>query len=255
MQRKLIRNGCVFSAILIFQLLCLWSVNGEDPAIRFMREAQNRADYWRTRGYDFDPLVMGADAMDRRVDSERRAAYWRELGFEFDPSQMTADTMDQKAEAKLRVEYWRRWGIEFDDPTMDAETMDEAAVQLKERLELEKWKAEKGEQPAIIIDEKAAEKMRTPPQIRGAKRTRTTPPNATGPAAPLQFGGGAGGAGGIGGGQRGAVPAQGGGNPSPQANVPNSRRARGGSLQDLRNLEPEEADAILEELQRDQQGL
>lgn len=190
----------------------------EDTAQRFMREAFARAEYWQARGHNFDPLIMSADSMDRKVEDINRAAYWKERGFEFDWRSMSAATMDRKSEAMLRVEYWKRWGIQFDAHVMDAEMMDEAAVKLQEAREIIAKMQGNGETPMMIMDGSVADSLLVPPKLKGAHQVdRRAAPGQI----PLQLGnemmggmgagnmglGGIANAGGFGGGAAGNPPA------------------------------------------------
>src|SRR6056297_93875 len=135
----------------------------DDAAERFIREAQNRAEYWKARGHEFDPFLMSADSMDRHVENRKRAAYWAERGFQFDPEKLSAFAMDRAAEAVLRAEYWKRWGIEF-----DSELMDDAAVKLQgAQAAIKKLEEELGDAPAMVFDQAAAKIMAQPPKVRG----------------------------------------------------------------------------------------
>lgn len=144
----------------------------EDPADRFLREARNRAEYWKARGYEFDPLQYSADSMDRKVRDVKRAEHWAERGLKFNPSKLSAPAMDRAAEAILRAEYWQRWGIQFDANVMDAETMDEAAVKLQQvRKELEKIRKANDNSPILVLDEASARLIEQPPVLK-AKTSR-----------------------------------------------------------------------------------
>ena len=58
----------------------------------------DRARYWKSRGYEFDPVQMSADEMNLQVKAIERSEYWAEKGYTFDPKLMTADDMDAAAE-------------------------------------------------------------------------------------------------------------------------------------------------------------
>jgi hypothetical protein len=231
--------------------------SAEDTAQRFMREAFARAEYWQARGYNFDPLIMSADSMDRKVEDINRAAYWKERGFEFDARSMSAATMDRKAEATLRVEYWKRWGIQFDAQVMDAEMMDDAAVKLQEAQEIIEKMQENGETPMMIMDRDTADTLLAPPKIKGANQVaRRVAPGQV----PMQVGdgnmggmgmgmggGGMGNAGGFGGGM-------GGGPPVINLNDNDAQRSGGaratGGLQIPPGVEIEDFLMYLQELRR-----
>lgn len=208
-------TGGVMMVLMIQLLSVCWAVADDpiDPAERFIREAQNRAEYWKARGYSFDPFLMSADSMDRHVQNQQRAAYWAERGFKFDPDKLSAYAMDRTAEAVLRAEYWKRWGIEFDAQVMDAETMDDAAVKLQRaQVAIQELKEKFGDAPAMVFDEAAAKIMSTPPKVKGGQQTNRPAQTAAVPPAiapPIMAGGagiGIGGMGmGMGGGNRGNV--------------------------------------------------
>ncbi|GEM_PF-6592893 len=165
----------------------------DDAAERFIREAQNRAEYWKARGHEFDPFLMSADSMDRHVENRQRAAYWAERGFRFDPAKLSAYAMDRAAEAVLRAEYWKRWGIEFDAQLMDAETMDDAAVKLQNaQTAIRELKKKLGDAPAMVFDQAAAKIMAEPPRVKGGQRidrARLAGGSPPAVAAPIMVGG------------------------------------------------------------------
>ena len=84
-----------------------------------------RAEYWKTKGYDFDPSYMTAYTMDQKVHDIDRAAYWKQRGYEFNPQYMTAYTMDQKVKDIDRAAFWKTKGYQFDPNYMTAYTMDQ----------------------------------------------------------------------------------------------------------------------------------
>jgi protein required for attachment to host cells len=86
-----------------------------------------RARYWRTRGYDFDPNTMTAYSMDEKAKDIERAKSWRAQGYNFDPNTMTAYSMDEKVKDIERANYWRSRGYNFDPNVMTAYSMDEMA--------------------------------------------------------------------------------------------------------------------------------
>ena len=89
-----------------------------------------RADFWKAQGYHFNPSYMTAYSMDRKVEDHKRAAFWKSQGYVFDPTYMTAYSMDRKVEDIKRAEYWKQRGLEFDSRYMSAHSMDLKAAQL-----------------------------------------------------------------------------------------------------------------------------
>ena len=57
-------------------------------------EAEDRAKYWETRGYHFNPDLYTAYTMDQKVVDIDRAKYWEARGYHFNPDLYTAYTMD-----------------------------------------------------------------------------------------------------------------------------------------------------------------
>ncbi|MEM9826510.1 MAG: hypothetical protein AAF958_07965 [Planctomycetota bacterium] len=173
----------------------------EDPAIRFLREARNRAEYWAARGFQFDPTVETPDSMDRKVAAVKRAKFWKEThNIQFDPRVLQAGTMDRQGSAILRAKYWKKWGIDFDPRLITAEQMDRAALQLQGvREKIAAAKRDSGKEPAIIVNGSAlpAGSGATPP---APPRQVRTPIGQAIPFAvqPLNRGGGLG-MGGLGG--------------------------------------------------------
>jgi hypothetical protein len=84
-----------------------------------------RADYWKAKGYSFDPNYMTAFTMDQKVQDIDRAAYWKQRGHDFDPQYMTAFTMDQKVHDIDRAGFWKAKGYQFDPNYTTAFTMDQ----------------------------------------------------------------------------------------------------------------------------------
>jgi hypothetical protein len=84
-----------------------------------------RAEYWKTKGYNFDPSYMTAYTMDQKVHDIDRAGYWKQRGYEFNPQYMTAYTMDQKVKDIDRAAFWKTQGYQFDPNYMTAYTMDQ----------------------------------------------------------------------------------------------------------------------------------
>jgi hypothetical protein len=83
-----------------------------------------RSKYWMKRGYDFDPTKMSADEMDLKVKDIGRSKYWKERGYDFDPTKMSADEMDLKVKDVDRSKYWKERGYDFDPIHMLAYDMD-----------------------------------------------------------------------------------------------------------------------------------
>ncbi|MEO1525749.1 MAG: hypothetical protein AAFX06_09945 [Planctomycetota bacterium] len=245
-----------FQAILCAGLLIGTSLSGtaisQDAAVRMIREAEARAEYWQARGFKFDPYMMTADSMDRRVAAIRRATYWKERGFQFDPKRMSDYAMDRVAEAKLRAEYWRRWGIEFDSSIMDAKTMDEVAIKLREvKAKLDEIKKEQGKQPAIAIEAKVAKLMAQVPDVSGVKKPTQTRTAAAAPISifnPRSLGGGVGIGGGFGG-NRGAGFRGGAGGGLPGLGGGGFRRSGGSTARFPPGVDPDDFFQQLSELQ------
>jgi uncharacterized protein YraI len=61
-------------------------------------EAEERAKYWESRGYHFDPDIYAAFMMDQKVVDIDRAKYWEARGYHFDPNIYAAFMMDQEVE-------------------------------------------------------------------------------------------------------------------------------------------------------------
>jgi hypothetical protein len=59
------------------------------------------AEYWKTKGHDFDPARMTCDQMCERAAAMRRAEHWAQQGYTFDPNSMTAAEMDQHVESQI----------------------------------------------------------------------------------------------------------------------------------------------------------
>lgn len=239
-------------AISLLAISCVALVpiaTADDAAERFIREAQHRAEYWRARGYTFDPFIMSADSMDRQVENQKRAEYWAERGFQFDPKKLTAWAMDRSAEANLRAEYWRRWGIEFDADVMDAETMDDAAVKLKQvRSKLDEIRRQGGEQPAVALDAAAAKIWKTPPKVKGGKRVRS-PGGLAATNAPIAIGGGLGGMGGGRSGTGAGTPGRAGAGGQATGSAGRSGRSGSGGLKIPPGVPPEEFIEFLKRLE------
>lgn len=99
------------------------------PALSFteLQKIQDteRAKFWATRGYNFNPEYMSAFSMDQKVQDIERAAYWKERGHNFNPEYMSAFSMDQKVQDIERALFWKSKGYNFDPEYMSAFSMDE----------------------------------------------------------------------------------------------------------------------------------
>lgn len=84
-----------------------------------------RAQYWTSRGYVFDPAYTTAYMMDQKVRDMERAEYWRQQGFSFNPAYTTAYMMDQKVRDIERARHWKRLGHNFNPDYMTAYMMDQ----------------------------------------------------------------------------------------------------------------------------------
>jgi hypothetical protein len=110
------------SLVVLVSMLCCTSVVMGD--ISSQRD-QERAIYWRERGYDFDPAIMSSYTMDQRVKDIKRANYWKERGYDFNPEVMGSYTMDQRVKDIERAKYWKERGYDFNPEFMGSYTMDQ----------------------------------------------------------------------------------------------------------------------------------
>jgi len=60
-----------------------------------------RAKYWESRGYHFNPDFYTAGMMDLKVTDIERAKYWESRSYHFNPDSYTAAMMDLEVERKL----------------------------------------------------------------------------------------------------------------------------------------------------------
>ena len=90
-----------------------------------------RAKFWMDRGYGFNPEYMSAYSMDQKVKDIERSAYWRSKGYEFSPEYMSAYSMDQKVRDIERARFWKERGLTFDPSYMSAYSMDREAERLQ----------------------------------------------------------------------------------------------------------------------------
>jgi hypothetical protein len=115
------------SALAIVLFLCALALpalaNDYNPTPEQLRKNQNRASFYLSMGYSFNPKTTSAAQMDDTVRRGQRAKYWKQRGYDFDPEQLTPEQMDYKAGAYLRAKYWARHGYEFDPETMSAAQM------------------------------------------------------------------------------------------------------------------------------------
>ena len=115
--KKAFKKFFLFSALIGATLTLSPSVLGQS-------DSEQRAAYWKTQGYNFDPTYMTAWAMDQKVQDIQRAAYWKTQGYNFDPTYVTAWAMDQKVQDIKRAAYWKTQGYNFDPTYMTAWAMD-----------------------------------------------------------------------------------------------------------------------------------
>lgn len=101
---------------------------------------QERATYWKDRGYSFDASFMSAYAMDQKVKDIERAKSWKEKGYDFNPEFMSAYAMDQKVKDIDRAKALKEKGYNFNPDFMSAYAMDQKVKDI-ERAKF--WK-EKG---------------------------------------------------------------------------------------------------------------
>jgi hypothetical protein len=87
-------NVASFIALAIFFLVPL---SFGDTIQAMHARDQARAEYWHAKGYDFDPEIYTARAMDIQVRDIERAKYWKQKGHSFDPSIYSAEKMDTEA--------------------------------------------------------------------------------------------------------------------------------------------------------------
>jgi hypothetical protein len=95
-----------------------------------------RANYWKERGYTFNPQFMNAYAMDQKVKDSERANYWKERGYDFNAQFMTAYAMDQKVKDFERANYWKERGYDFKPQFMTAYAMDQKVKDIEKAREL-----------------------------------------------------------------------------------------------------------------------
>jgi uncharacterized protein YraI len=101
----------------------------ESPPIS---EAEERAKYWESRGYHFNPDFYTAYAMDQKVIDIDRAKYWESRGYHFNPDFYTAYAMDQKVIDIDRAKYWESRGYHFNPDFYTAYTMDLEVERMKQ---------------------------------------------------------------------------------------------------------------------------
>ena len=97
----------------------------------------DRAGFWSKAGYSFDAEYMSAYAMDQKVKDIRRAGYWKTQGYSFDADYMSAYAMDQKVKDIQRAAYWKTQGYRFDPDYMSAYAMDQ---KVKDIVRAKYWK-------------------------------------------------------------------------------------------------------------------
>jgi hypothetical protein len=84
-----------FCVVLLISMAWLTSVASDYQTQRKQQDI-DRANYWKERGYAFNPQFMTGYAMDQKVKDYERASYWKERGYDFNAQFMTAYAMDQK---------------------------------------------------------------------------------------------------------------------------------------------------------------
>jgi uncharacterized protein YraI len=94
-------------------------------------DAEERAKYWESRGYHFDPDIYAAFMMDQKVVDIDRAKYWEGRGYHFDPEIYSAFLMDQKVVDIDRAKYWESRGYHFDPEIYSAFLMDQEVERIK----------------------------------------------------------------------------------------------------------------------------
>lgn len=92
---------------------------------------RERADYWNARGYAFDPTIMSASAMDRKVTDIERAKFWKAKSYDFNPDYMSAASMDRKVQDINRSNHWRERGYDFNADYMSAASMDRKVIDIE----------------------------------------------------------------------------------------------------------------------------
>ncbi|HQH53501.1 MAG TPA: peptidoglycan-binding domain-containing protein [Candidatus Hydrogenedentes bacterium] len=123
------RSGLPVYAVVLVALVgvltSLGAVQAQGWAERQQIKSIERAEYWRSQGFTFNPERMTPYMMDQKVKDIQRAKYWQEKGYDFDPDHMTAYMMDQKVKDIQRAEYWRSQGYTFSPARMTAYMMDQ----------------------------------------------------------------------------------------------------------------------------------
>jgi len=110
--------------LLAVAILPLFSCVASDWAEHDRIQNEQRAAYWREKGYDFNPEYMTAWAMDAKAGDIERSRQWKTQGYNFDPSYMTAWAMDAKVKDIERSSYWKAQGYDFNPDYMTAWAMD-----------------------------------------------------------------------------------------------------------------------------------
>ncbi|MBB3193141.1 hypothetical protein [Roseateles terrae] len=87
-----------------------------------------RASFWKQRGYTFSAEFMSAYAMDQKVKDIERATFWQARGHTFNPEYMSAYAMDQKVKDISRAQFWATKGLNFNPDYMSAYAMDQEAA-------------------------------------------------------------------------------------------------------------------------------
>lgn len=97
-----------------------------------------RAQYWKQKGYTFDPNYTTSFMMDQKVKDIERAKYWKSQGYDFDANYTTSFMMDQKVKDIERAKYWKAQGYTFDSSYMTGFMMDQ---KVKDIQRAAYWKA------------------------------------------------------------------------------------------------------------------
>ena len=97
----------------------------------------SRAQYWKKKGYNFDPDVYSAYSMDEKVKDIERSKYWKKKGYNFNPDVYSAYSMDEKVKDIKCSKKWAKQGIYFDPDVYTAYSMDNEGPQKLRKLKKE----------------------------------------------------------------------------------------------------------------------
>jgi hypothetical protein len=112
---KITKMKCLIITILIFVVFGCNSTRKNSNEISQVRI--NRATYWKSKGYTFDPNSMTTFDMDQKVEALERAKYWKERGHIFDPNTMTTGEMNAAVKEIEKIQYWNGRGQNYDPNT------------------------------------------------------------------------------------------------------------------------------------------